>query len=120
MGSDCPFRYFDVPVCGHRYPIVMSAVTLKLPHSKLSKLSLFSIYRPPFSFIVFKISRYCILLSVLDDFQTLISSISTSPHDLLITGDFNIHVDDLTDSSTLQCSGLVLSRLTENRTDTAV
>jgi len=34
----------------------------------------------------------------LEDFQTLISSVSTS-HEFLTTGDFNTHVDDLADSN---------------------
>lgn len=65
--------------------------TVKLPHSKLS---LSNIYRPPSSSA--KSRDTASFSKLLDDFQTLISSISTSPHDFLITGDFNKHVDDLT------------------------
>ena len=71
----------------------LSTVTLKLPHSKLS---LFNIYYPPSSAKSRDISSFS---QFLEDFKTLIPSISTSPHDFLITGDFNIHVDDLNDSS---------------------
>jgi len=35
-------------------------------------------------------------------FQTVISTVTTSPHEFLITGDFSIHVDDLTDSNVIQ------------------
>jgi len=38
----------------------------------------------------------------LEDFQTLILSVSTFPHEYRITGDFKIHDDDLTDSNTIQ------------------
>ena len=88
----------------------MSTVTLKLPHSKLS---LFNIYRPPSSSAKSRdISSFS---QFLEDFQTLISSISTSPHDFLITGDFNIHVDDLNDSSALQFISLLdLANLTQH------
>jgi exonuclease III len=88
----------------------MSTVTLKLPHSKLS---LFNIYRPPSSFAKSRDSAS--FSQFLDDFQTLISSISTLSHDFLITGDFNIHVDDLTDSSALQFISLLdLANLTQH------
>ena len=86
----------------------MSTVTLKLPHSELS---LFNIYRPPSAFA--KSQNTASFSQFLDDFQTIISSISTSPHDFLITGAFNIHVDDLTDSNTMQFMSLLnLANLT--------
>jgi len=75
----------------------MSTVTLKLPHSKLT---IFNIYRPPSSLA--KSRDTASFSQFLEDFQTLISSISTTPHEFLITGDFNIHVDDLTDSNALK------------------
>ena len=86
----------------------MSTVTLKLPHSKLS---LFNIYRLPFSSA--KSQDTASFSQFLDDSQTLISPTSTSAHDFLITGNFNIHVDDLTDSNTLQFISLLeLANLT--------
>jgi len=71
----------------------LSSVTIKLPHSNLA---LHNIYHPP----QFNTnSRHSMSFSqFLEDFQTLISFVSTSPHEFLITGDFNIHVDDLNDS----------------------
>ena len=88
----------------------LSTVTLKLPHSKLS---LFNIYRPPSSSA--KSRNTASFSQFLEDFKTLISSISTLPHDFLITGDFNIHVDDLTDSNTLQFISLLdLANLTQH------
>jgi len=43
-----------------------------------------------------------LLLQFLEDFQTLVSVVSTTPHDFLITGDFNIHGDNPSDSSAIQ------------------
>jgi len=80
----------------------MSSVTIKLPHSYLA---LYNIYRPPQSNTK---SRHSVSFSqFLEDFQTLISSVSTSPHEFLFTGDFNIHVDDLTDSNAIQLLSLL-------------
>ena len=88
----------------------MSTVTLKLPHSKLT---LFSIYRPPSS--PAKSRDVASFSQFLADFQTLISSISTTPYEFLITGDFNIHVDDLTDSNALKFISLLdLANLTQH------
>ena len=77
----------------------MTTVTLKLPHSELS---LSNIRRPPYSSA--KSWDTASFSQFLDDSQTLISAISTSPHDFLLTGDLNIHVDDLTYSNTLHLS----------------
>ena len=88
----------------------MSTVTLKLPHSKLT---LFNIYRPPSS--PAKSRDVASFSQFLADFQTLISSISTTPYEFLITGDFNIHVDDLTDSNALKFISLLdLANLTQH------
>jgi len=60
-------------------------------------LALYNIYRPPQSTTK---SRHSVSFSqFLEDFQTLISSVSTSPREFLITGaGFKIHDDDLADS----------------------
>ena len=80
----------------------MSSVTMKLPHSKLT---LYNIYRPPLSSAK---SRPSVSFSqFLNDFRTLISSVSTTPHEFVITGDFNIHVDDSTDSNAIQFISLL-------------
>ena len=63
-----------------------SAITLK-PRS--SKLTVFSVYRPPVS------SNYA--KPFLDEFYSFLCSAATTPHEFLITGDFNIHVDDPSD-----------------------
>jgi len=47
----------------------------------------------------------------LEDFQILISPVSTS-HEYLITGEYNIYVDDLADSNAIQFLSL-LTRLTK-------
>ena len=44
---------------------------------------------------------------VLTDFYSLLASFATTPHPFLITGDFNIHVDDTTDNHALAFSKLL-------------
>ena len=78
-----------------------SPVTLKL-HS--STLTVFNIYRPPTSF------KYSQPIRVfLDEFQTFLSFDATTPHEFIITGDFNIHLDDTLDSSSQQFTDLLSS-----------
>jgi HEPN domain-containing protein len=80
----------------------MSTVTIKLPHSKLT---LYNVYRPPPSTAKSRLSMS--FSQFLDDFQTLISSAATCPHEFVITGDFNIHVDDITNPNTIQFTSLL-------------
>ena len=78
-----------------------SSVILKLPSSTLT---VFNIYRPPSS------SKYFQPISVfLDEFQTFLSSAATTPHEFIITDDFNIHLDDPLDSSSQQFTYLLSS-----------
>ena len=78
-----------------------SSITLKLLSSKLT---IFNIYRRPSS------SVHSDKLSVfLDQFQNFLTTAATTPHEFLITGDFNFHVDDPTDSSALQFLSLLSS-----------
>ena len=78
-----------------------SSVTLKLPSSTLT---VFNIFRPPSS------SKYSQPISVfLDEFQTFLSSAATTPQEFIITGDFNIHLDDHLDSSSQQFTDLLSS-----------
>jgi len=80
----------------------LSEVTIKLPRSNLA---VYNIYRPPQSNTK---SRHFVSSSqFLEDFQTFISFVSKSPHEFLITGDLNIHLDDLTESNALQCISLI-------------
>jgi len=73
------------------FKFLFYTVTIKLSHSNLA---LYNIYRPPQSTTKY---RQSVAFSVsIGNFQTLISSVSTSPHEFLNTGDFNIHVDILT------------------------
>ena len=69
-----------------------SSVTLKLPKSKFT---VFNIYHPPPSS-----AKSVPFSQFLIDFQTLISHVATTSHEFLITGDFNIHLDDLENSNT--------------------
>jgi len=75
----------------------LSSVTIKLPHSNLA---LYNIYRHLPSNTK---SRHSVSFSqFLEDFQTLISSVSTSPWILYHRwGYFNLHVDYLTDSNAI-------------------
>ena len=69
-----------------------------------NKLSLLNIYRPPDS------SNYAQPFSTfIDEFRTLLASFSTTKDDFLITGDFNIHVDNFSDSHSSQLSSLLSS-----------
>jgi exonuclease III len=75
----------------------ISTITLKLAHSKLT---VYNVYRPPSSSA--KSRATSPFSPFLKDFQTLVSMVSTTPHEFLVTGDFNVHVDDLTDSCAVQ------------------
>ena len=69
-----------------------------------SKLSVFSIYRPLSS------STYSKPFSVfLDHFSSFLSFAATTPHKFIITGDFNIHLDNPADALTSQILSLVSS-----------
>jgi len=54
---------------------------------------IFNIYRPPSS------STHSKPFSVfLDEFSSFLFSPATTPHEFIITGDFNIHLDNLADT----------------------
>jgi len=96
-----PCKLFSTPTATFK-SFKLSSVTIKLPHSNLA---LYNIYCPPQSSTK---SWHSVSFSqLLEDFQTLISSVSTSPHEFLITGDFNIHVDDLANSNAIQFLSLL-------------
>lgn len=66
------------------------AITIRLPSTSLSILN---IYRPPDS------SRYSYSFNeFISEFHSILTTYATTPHHFLIVGDFNIHVDDPTDS----------------------
>jgi len=73
----------------------LSSVAIKLFHSNLA---LYNIYRPPQSTTK---SRHSVSFS-LETSKLSFSSVSTTPHEFLIIGNFNIHVDDLVDSNAIQ------------------
>ena len=67
-----------------------SSITLRLASDILT---VFNIYRPPSS------SAYSSKPSVfLDEFGSFLSLAATTPNDFLLTGDFNIHVDNPSDN----------------------
>ncbi len=66
------------------------AITLKLT---AGKLTIFNVYRPPTS------SKYTGTFSTfLTEFDTFLSSVVPTPNKFLITGDFNIHVNNQTNN----------------------
>ena len=78
-----------------------SSVALQLSHSKLS---VFNIYHPPSS------STYSKPFSVfLDDLSSFLSFAATTSHEFIITGDFNIHLDNPADTLTPQFLSLLSS-----------
>ena len=76
----------------------LSSITFK---SSSSKLTVHNIYRPPPSTTT-KCRSYVPFAQFLSDFKDFLSSASTTPHDFLITGDFNIHLDCPTNSDSSQ------------------
>jgi exonuclease III len=75
------------------------SVSVKLP---TTSLSLLNVYRPPDT------SKHCQPFSIfLSDFFSLLTSFATTPHPFLITGDFNIHVDNPSDSHAIAFSKLL-------------
>jgi len=70
--------------------------------SRGSKLTIFNIYRPPDS------SSYSKPFSAfMSEFSSFLSSSATIPHDFLITGDFNIHVNNQSDTHAAQFLSLL-------------
>ena len=67
------------------------SITVKL-HS--GNITIYSVYRPPST------SSYATTFSkFLNDFESFLTVAAVSPHNFLITGDFNIHVDKSTDAN---------------------
>src|SRR6218665_4095418 len=78
-----------------------ASITLKLPNTQLT---IFNVYRPP------KSSPYSSPPAVfLQEFTTFLSIAATTPHEFLIIGDFNIHVDNPTISFTREFFTLLSS-----------
>ncbi len=75
----------------------MSSVALKLFSSNLT---IFNVYRPPPA--ATKSRKSVPFSDFLTDLDTLLSLAATTPHEFLITGDFNIHIDDPNDSQAKQ------------------
>ena len=72
----------------------IAVITLKLLKSKLT---VYNIYRPPPS-----AAKAVPFSQFITEFQTLISHAATTPHEFIITGDFNLHVDDSENSNAKQ------------------
>jgi len=69
----------------------VSSLALKLPQSKVS---FFNIYRPPSS-SSFSKPFSCFL----DEFTFFLPTAATTPQEFIITGDFNLHLDNLDNPS---------------------
>ena len=71
----------------HHSSFEYSSITLKFSQAQLT---LFNVYRPP------PPSPYSQPLSTfLNQFSSFLFNAAITPHEFIITGDFNIHVDDL-------------------------
>jgi len=71
----------------------MSAITHKLFSSNLT---VFNVYRPPPA--ITKTRKPVPFSDFLTDLYAFLSLAATTPHEFLITGDFNLHLDDPTNS----------------------
>ena len=91
----------------------MSSLTLKL---RTSKLTVFNVYRPPPANTKSRKSvPFSLSLSFLAELDTFLSLASTTPHEFLITGDVNLHLDDPSDSQVKQfLSALESTNLTQH------
>ena len=76
----------------HYSSLEYSSITIKFLKAQLTV----NIYRPP------PPSSYSQPFSTfLNQFSSFLSHAATTPHEFIITGDFNIHVDDLGDNQTI-------------------
>jgi len=99
-------HFFSVNLANFSSHLLLLLNILNCLQSQSNFLTLIWLYihRPPQSKTK---SRHSVSFSqFLEDFQTLISSVSTS-YEFLITGDFNIHVDDHTNSNAIQFLSLL-------------
>ncbi|KAJ8046931.1 Adhesion G-protein coupled receptor G6 [Holothuria leucospilota] len=74
------------------------------------RLRVIVVYRPPYS-----ASHPVSFTTFLSEFSDLLENVVPSPHNLIILGDFNIHVDDQCDPSTLRFTDLLDSFDLENK-----
>ena len=85
------------PPCPVFKSFELSSVTLKLLHSNLT---IYNVYRPPPAITK---TRKSVPFSVfLTEFDSLLTLAATNPHEFLITGDFNLHLDQPDDSQVKQ------------------
>ena len=91
-------EHFIQNSAAHHYS---SSITQKFPKTELTS---FHVYRPP------PPSPYFQPFSTfLNQFSSFLSHAANTPHEFIITGDFNIHVDDLGDTPTIQFFDLLVS-----------
>jgi hypothetical protein len=77
------------------------AITFKLA---AGPITIFNIYRPPENSAYWRP-----FTTFLSEFSAFLSLATTTPHAYIITGDFNIHVNDVTDSKSQQFQQLLQS-----------
>jgi len=80
----------------------VSSLALTLPQSKVS---FFNIYRQPHLHLLFSKPFSCFL----DEFTSFLSTAATTPHEFLLTGDFNLHLVNTTDHFTSQILSVLSS-----------
>ncbi|KAJ8017673.1 hypothetical protein HOLleu_44756 [Holothuria leucospilota] len=78
------------------------------------RLRVIVVYRPPYS-----ASHPVSFTTFLSEFSDLLENVVPGPHNLIILGDFNIHVDDQCDPSTLRFTDLLDSFDLENKVSSA-
>lgn len=81
----------------------MASITIKTLNSKLTVFNIYRNHYLPKSTTSATNSRDLVPFSdFLADLHTLVSIAATTPHEFLITGDFNLHIDNSTDSHSQQ------------------
>ena len=94
-----PFSQIPSPISAYK-SFEASAITLKL---RSSKLTVFNVYRHPVSS-----NNAKPFSTFLAEFCSFLCSAATTPREFLITGDFNIHVDDPSDPQAIPFLSMLL------------
>ena len=102
------YFYFSYPWAFHTathltYWILLLRIVFCNSETTSFKISVFNIYHPPSSTFFKPFSVF------LDEFNSFLSFAATTPHEFIITGDFNIHLDNHSDHATSQFLSLLLS-----------
>jgi len=97
----CDGIFTELPTCLPDFSsFKSSSITLQLSRFKIS---VYDIYHPPSSSPLSKRNYF------FDNFNSFLSFAANTPHEFMITGDFNIHLDSPTDHLTSQFLSLLSS-----------